>query len=330
MDANNSRGNPAPMTEPTVSVCIVTCNHEKYIRQCIEGALAQAADTTIEILVGDDRSDDRTGEIVAELAGVHPDLLVHRRNDPRLGVWENLNSLLVRARGEFVAIIDGDDYWLPGKLDAQLAYLRAHPDCVAVYIDAMTVADDGEPMGRFNDVGERSIDLGFLLRRGNFLNSSSVLMRAECAQGLVAIEGQYLDYHAHLLHARKGRLAQIGRPLSAYRVRSSSSIVSNSNDFVRQLYWQAIMSVPRELVSDADFASGVADFMKRVVFRALSARQSALIREWAPRVFEASPYGRTRTSLLVAGAVVRSVYVESIGWLRAALGDRSAKVLYRR
>lgn len=174
------------------------------------------------------------------------------------------------------------------------------------------------------------MDLAGMLRRGNYLHASSVLMRAELRQGLIAIEGQYIDYHAHLLHARKGRLAQVGSPLTAYRVNAGGSILSSSNDFVRRLYWEAIMSVPRGLVSDGDFARGLADFLKRIVFRSLSARRPALLREWVPRVFDASPYGRLRTGLLVIGAVVRGIYVESIGRLKSSLGGRTAKVLYRR
>ena len=318
------------MSLPTVSVCIVTCNQERYILQCLEGVLIQSSDAVLEILVGDDCSDDDTSSIVAALARQHPGVVVHLRNEPRLGVCANLKSLLLRASGEFIAILDGDDYWLPGKLKAQLSYMQMHPECVAVYTNATAVNESGQRIGLFNDAGDRGLDLPGLLRRGNFLHASSVLMRADLRQGLIAIDGQYIDYRAHLLHARKGRLAQIGTPLTAYRVNSGGSILSSSNDFVRKLYWEAIMDVPRDLVSDSDFARGLADFLKRILFRSLSARRLDLVREWAPRVFAASPYGRLRTSLLVLGAVMRSMYVELFGRLRSSLDGRAAKVLYRR
>jgi len=318
------------MSVPTVSVCIVTCNQERYIQECLEGVLVQSADAVLEVLVGDDCSDDRTSSIVAAVAKEHPNVIVHVRHDPRLGVCANLRSLLLRARGEFIAVLDGDDYWLPGKLKAQLAYMEMHPECVAVYTNAKTVTESGQAIGLFNDAGNRILDLPGLLRRGNFLNASSALLRAGLKQGLLEIDGPYLDYRAHLLHARKGTLAQIGQPLAVYRVNSSGSLVSGSNDFVRKLYWEAIMDVPRDLVSDGDFARGLADFMKRILFRSLSAKRYALVREWAPRVFEVSPYGRLRMGLLVLGAVARSIYVESRGRLRAGIDGRAAKVLYRR
>lgn len=317
------------MTRPAVSACIVTCNQERYIRQCVESVLHQNGEVSVEILVGDDCSDDSTSSIVAELARQHPGVVVHNRNNPRLGVWENLRWLLLRASGEFVTISDGDDYWLPDKLKTQLAYMQAHPECVAVYTNAMTVTESGHPIGLFNDEGDRSVDLPGLLRRGNFLHASSVLMRAHLRQGLIDIEGKYLDYRAHLLHARKGQVAQIGQPLTVYRVNASGSVLANANDFVRSLYWEAIMDVPRDMVTDGDFARGLADFYKRVVFRSLSARRPALAREWAPRILAASPYGRLRTGLLVLCSVTRSLYVELIGRLKASRGG-AAKVLYRR
>jgi len=62
------------ISQPRVSVCVLTCNQRNYIQQCIESVLAQAPDTSLEILVGDDRSDDGTSEIVAALASRYPQL----------------------------------------------------------------------------------------------------------------------------------------------------------------------------------------------------------------------------------------------------------------
>jgi glycosyltransferase involved in cell wall biosynthesis len=132
---------------PQVSVCIITCNQQGYIRQCVESALAQASDVSLEILVGDDCSDDNTSNIVAEIAASNPDVVKHFRHEPRLGAGENAKVILSKACGEFIAHIDGDDYWLPGKLKLQLAYLRANPGCAAVYTNALVVSENGSPIG---------------------------------------------------------------------------------------------------------------------------------------------------------------------------------------
>lgn len=318
------------ISRPRVSVCVLTCNQQHYIKQCIESVLAQAPDASLEILVGDDCSDDGTSEIVAALASRYPQLIHHIRHDPRVGVFANCKYLLSTAQGEIVAFLDGDDYWLPGKLRSQLAFIDANSGCAAVYTNALTITESGEPIGLFNDVGEQRFNLAQMLRRGNFLNSSSVLVRADLARNLIEIEGAFIDYSAHLRYARSGFLAQLAQPLVAYRVNSTGSMVSGANDKVRGLYWDAIQDVPRDLVTDDDFAHGIADFLRRVTFRTLRTRRWQLLREWVPRVFQASPYGVVRTGLLVLAAIFRWAFVEVTGRLRKGPDGIRIKVLYRR
>src|SRR5690606_33959180 len=123
----------------------------------------------------------------------------------------------------------------------------------AVYTNAITVDSAGVQHGRFNDVRDERIDLPNLLRTGNVLNNSSVLFRAEHVHGWVARVDQ-IDFQVHLWLAQRGWLYHLGAPLSAYRVGSAASLVTASNERVRELYWQAIQSVPRHLVSEDDFA----------------------------------------------------------------------------
>ncbi|GLQ96683.1 glycosyltransferase [Dyella mobilis] len=313
------------MRSPLISVCIVTYNQESYIRQCVESVLAQGPDVSLEILVGDDCSSDRTGSIVKELADLHPGVIRYVRNASRLGPSENIQAVLARVKGEFVAHLDGDDYWLPGKLKKQLAFLESNPGCAAVYTNAFTVNESGGQTGFFNDVRDLELDLAGLLRRGNFLNASSMCTRAELIKDVAAIEGPFIDYRAHLRYARYGFVAQIAEPLVGYRVNSTGSMVLNANDRIRQLYWEALMDVPRAKVSDIDFAKGMADFLRRVTFRAIRMRRWSLIREWAPRVFEVSPYGSVVEVLLTLSSILRVICSEAWGRL-----VRNEKVLYRR
>jgi glycosyltransferase involved in cell wall biosynthesis len=318
------------MTQPQVSVCVTTCNQQRYVRQCLESVLAQTPDVDLEILVGDDCSDDGTTEIVAEMAEEHKHVISHVRHSPRIGASANMQALLSRAKGRFIARLDGDDYWLPGKLKPQVAYLAANPDCAAVYTNALTVDEAGNPIGIFNDVGDECFDLGAMLRRGNFLNNSSVMSRAGGKSAWIELQGPLIDYRVHLLHARSGFLAQLAQPLTVYRINSSGSMVASSNDRVRQLYWEAIGSVPRNLVTENDLACGLADFLKRVVFRAIRTSRWELLEQWAPQVFAASPYGSIRTGFLLACAIVRTTLIEFRGRFRRGPDGHRLRVLYRR
>lgn len=309
---------------------MITRNHVRYVRQCIESIVEQAGNIAMEILVGDDCSVDGTSSIIAEFVAAYPHLITHIRHDPQIGGSENFLHVLRQAKGTFIANLDGDDYWMPGKLQRQVDYLLAHPDCAAVYANSFTVNEQGNPIGRFNDATGTRFEFSDLLRHGNFLNSSSMMFRASLRQMILDIDGPALDYRIHLGLARSGYLAQLADPLAVYRVNSIGSTVAQANDFVRELYWEAIQSVPRELVSDDDYAHGLADFLRRIFFRAVRTRDMSLYRTWATRVYAASPYGRAHTSVLVATSIFR-IGGKALWGQRARLVGRSPpRILYRR
>lgn len=314
------------MSRPLVSVCVVTYNQRLMIEACLRSILAQRVDADVRVLVGDDASNDGTSEVIGRLVDEYEPRLVHLRRESNMGASWNMRDLLLRAQGDFIARVDGDDYWLPGKLSRQLAFLEAHPDCCAVYTNAITVDEQGRPHGIFNDVGDERITLAGLLRRGNFLNNSSVLFRSVNVPGWVK-EIEQLDYQVHLWQAERGWLAHIGEPLAAYRVNVIGSMVRSSNEHVRELYWQAIQSVPRHLVSDDDYARGVTDFLRRVVFRAAGTWDLRVLLAWGPRVYKASPYGILRTTGLAAANILRMAAKIALGRI-CRRGHRH--VLYRR
>lgn len=317
------------MSRPFISVCVVTFNQRAFISECLRSIVSQVVEADVGILVGDDASDDGTSEAVAALAAEHPGRIRHFIRQTRMGGFANMRDLISRAEGDFVARVDGDDYWLPGKLQRQLDYLLANPDCAAVYTNAITIRD-GNRTGIFNDVGDIRFDLAELLRRGNFLNNSSVLFRAAGRQAWLNVDQPQIDYRVHLWHARHGWIGHIGEPLAAYRVHSHASMVSSMNDRVRELYWEAILSVPPGLVNDIIFAQAIADFMRRVVFRALATRNLSLVRAWWPRARSISPYGPLRMTMLVLGSIVRIGAKTLAGLLRVGLRGRHPRVLYRR
>jgi len=89
-------------------------------------------------------------------------------------------------------------------------------------------------------------------------------------------------------------------------VNATGSMTTTSNELVRRLYWEAIIDVPAGLVEAADFAAGLADFLRRVASRAIRQRRWGLLRLWAPKIYAASPYGIVRTTLLAIGSATRA------------------------
>ena len=151
------------MVTPNVSVCVVTYNHDKYIQECLTSVIAQAGDGVLEILVGDDQSTDDTARIVDALAQEFPQYIRYVRHQERLGGARNYQALIREARGAYIAHLDGDDSWLPGKLAAQLRFLDTHPECVAVYSNALVIDDRGARRGVFNNPLDEKYDINGLL-----------------------------------------------------------------------------------------------------------------------------------------------------------------------
>src|SRR6267142_4516637 len=120
---------------PKISVVIASYNHEKYVRAAIESVLSQSFQD-FEILVTDDGSVDRT---VAEVRAI---------TDPRLslvalphngGACAAINASILRAAGEYVAILNSDDVFLPGKLERQVRYLDGNSGVAAVFTRPMFI-----------------------------------------------------------------------------------------------------------------------------------------------------------------------------------------------
>lgn len=90
-----------------LSVCLLTFNHEKYIRQCMDSFFKQEVDFDMEILVGDDCSTDKTVEILESEYGESINLYKRESN---VGLCANMYDLFMKARGEYVFLFSGDDY----------------------------------------------------------------------------------------------------------------------------------------------------------------------------------------------------------------------------
>lgn len=115
---------------PLVSVLVATYNQEEFIRQALDSVLMQKTDFEYEVIVGDDCSSDSTGKICAEYQQFHPDVIRYitaSQNVLKLG--GNLARLNNRARGDFIAVLEGDDYWTdPEKLQKQVDVFRKYPE----------------------------------------------------------------------------------------------------------------------------------------------------------------------------------------------------------
>lgn len=118
-----------------VSIICNTFNHEKYIEDAIKGFVNQKTDFKYEICIHDDASTDHTKEVILKYERLYPELIhaiIQTENQYSKGISVNaINSS--RARGEYIAFCEGDDYWTdPYKLQKQVNLFEKYPDCALV------------------------------------------------------------------------------------------------------------------------------------------------------------------------------------------------------
>jgi glycosyltransferase involved in cell wall biosynthesis len=122
-------------TKPLCSVLVITYNQVNYIRDCLEGAVSQKCSFPYQIVVGDDASSDGTVEILKEFQERYPDkvkLLLNENNlgpaGPLAGKYNLLNTLN-NCEGKYVAMCEGDDYWIDeNKLEKAVSFLEENED----------------------------------------------------------------------------------------------------------------------------------------------------------------------------------------------------------
>lgn len=186
---------PTPADTPVVDVVLPAYNGSAVIRNALESALAQAV--PLRILVVDDGSSDDSAEIARSYG---PRVTVMRQANR--GVSGARNTGLSAARAPYVALLDQDDVWQPGKLARQVELMRAHPEVGLVFTDMVLLQNDGTIVEdgfllttpAYADLERMPLgDAAYLLPRGalaqaivrfNFISPSTVLLRREAIQGI--------------------------------------------------------------------------------------------------------------------------------------------------
>ena len=117
------------LIKPLVSVCMITYNHESYIAQAIESVLMQQTDFEYELVIGEDCSTDETRAIVRAFGDRYPQRIRVLLAEHNQGSYGNAVATLTACRGQYIASLEGDDYWIdPTKLQQQVAFLDSHPE----------------------------------------------------------------------------------------------------------------------------------------------------------------------------------------------------------
>jgi glycosyltransferase involved in cell wall biosynthesis len=224
------------MYTPLVSVCVPTYHDGPFLRQCLQSLAAQTY-PNLEILVGDDASSDDTPTIVESMGAESKRPICYVRNPRNLGQFENVNALVARARGTYVAVYHSDDVYTPQIVEKEVAFLEAHPHVGAVFALDWRIDDAGQVTGRTRlmpgvkpNTPLRLPDvLPSLLRHKNrILRAPTFLGRAALLRSAGPFRSDYDiagDFEMWLRLLRHRPIAILDEPLMYYR-RGSSQVSS--------------------------------------------------------------------------------------------------------
>jgi glycosyltransferase involved in cell wall biosynthesis len=216
-------------TVTKLSVLLVTYNHEKYIRQALDSVLMQKTDFDFEIVVADDHSHDSTIAIIEEYQASNHDtrVLPSERN---VGITRNYQRGFGACRGEYIAVLEGDDFWISTtKLKSLVAFLEQHPEC-AFCFHRFLIHD--EASGRFSthpplEIGtEFALFTAAQLASDNLIGNFSVCVyRRELIARLdpALFEMKVYDWMFNIMVAQEGMIGYIPEIMSIYRAHASGA-----------------------------------------------------------------------------------------------------------
>lgn len=210
--------------KPLISVLMLAWNHELYIAQAIESILNQRCDFSLEIIIGEDRSRDRTREVCEDYQRRFPGKIRLIVSDGNVGMHRNFARIWHRARGKYIAFLEGDDYWIDDKkLSKQVALMEDHPDYTlcGAYTEVIRRGEGKQWVkkgGIRPAVIKETYSVEDLIPNYTF-HFSSVLLRKECVQFPRWFWNMYcVDRPLYLLCAEKGPVGLIPEVASVYRM----------------------------------------------------------------------------------------------------------------
>lgn len=219
--------------DPLVSVCVPAYQHEEFIAECLDSILMQKTNFPFEIVIGEDESSDRTRDICIEYAKKYPDKIrLFLRDRKTSQLYDENGELLCRfnvkwlrksARGKYIALCEGDDYWTHEyKLQKQVDFLETHPDYSVCFHNAEVIYSSKPDTHPFSTIQEGEYT-GVDIYETRLIPTASVVFVAECIENKDYVFNAnffFGDLILFLTLAESGKLWYFNEIWSVYRKHS--------------------------------------------------------------------------------------------------------------
>ena len=227
---------------PKVSVVMASYNHEKYVGQAVRSVLDQTYQD-FELVITDDCSTDHTAAEIARFTD--PRIRLFRSPSNR-GQFVATNHCLREATGEYIAVLNSDDVFLPAKLERQVRFLDEHPDVAAVFCQARIIDEQSRTVqGKKTFLCEnrsRAEWLNRFFHKDNRLCHPSVLMRRQCHETVGAYNecyAQLADYDLWIRLCLQYEIYILPEELVGFRVLPENANMSGRRpDSIKRRWWE--------------------------------------------------------------------------------------------
>lgn len=212
-----------------VSVIVTTFNHSEFIRDCLDNIINQQTSFDFELLIGEDESTDSTREICLEYENKYPNIVrcfFRSRNDViyidnkptgRFNFIETLSA----AKGQYIALCEGDDYWSDvHKLQKQIDFLDQNKEYSICFHPVDIISDTGEYKKTTNQQTRETTGFSDLIN-GNYIYTPSVVIRRSSIPDELP---DYMykipmgDWGLYLLAANVGKIKLLDKVMACYRI----------------------------------------------------------------------------------------------------------------
>lgn len=221
----------------TVSVCMLTYNHEKFISQAIESVILQETDFPIEIVIGEDLSTDHTRKICEEYQRKYPGKIKLLLRESNLGVIKNSIETLKSCDGKYTAICEGDDYWTDKqKLQKQVDFLENNLDYGLVHTDYTEVDETNKLLTKYEpkltENNKNGDIFNLFLEKKYSIASLTVLFKTQLFKDfekeLTSLELKMTDLPMWLEFSKKMKVKYLNEVTAAYRHLQNSASHSDN------------------------------------------------------------------------------------------------------
>lgn len=212
--------------KPIISVVLTTYNQEKYIAAALDGILKQKDCPEFEVIVGNDCSTDKTTKIISDYASQYPDKIRILPRSQNLGMLKNMQDCFQNCRGKFVAICEGDDYWIDEhKLLKQYQALIDNPKALMCFTDISLLIEDKQEfcvhIPQIKSKLKKDFSVRDLIEKGNPIGNFSCCMYRKEGLNMLPqsyFEGKDADYLLNMYMLDKANGIFLKDVCSVYRI----------------------------------------------------------------------------------------------------------------